>query len=114
MIQITINRTESGKIKTFKMSGHANYANPGEDIVCAGASAVSLGMVNAIEKLTGVAPKAEQGKSGYLKCVFPDNLSDDTDEKVQLLLEAMVLSLQEIEQISGKHIKITFKQQEVE
>lgn len=109
MIRITINRTESGKIRSFTMSGHANFAEHGEDIVCAGASAVSLGMVNAIETLTGVAPVAEQGESGYLKCVFPDNLSVETDEKVQLLLEAMVLSLQEIERFSGKHIKITFK-----
>ncbi|WP_462412368.1 ribosomal-processing cysteine protease Prp [Neobacillus sp. Marseille-QA0830] len=109
MIRITINRTDSGKVQSFTMTGHANFAGHGEDIVCAGVSAVSLGTVNAIETLTGVAADAEQGESGYLKCVYPDNLPDETDEKVQLLLEAMVLSLQEIERVSGKHIKITFK-----
>lgn len=109
MIRIIINRTKSGKIHSFTMNGHANFAEHGEDIVCAGASAVTLGIVNAIETLTGVAPEADQGESGYLKCDFPENLSEETDEKVQLLLEAMVLSLQEIEKVAGKHIKITQK-----
>ena len=109
MIRIVINRTDSGKIYSFTMSGHANFAKHGEDIVCAGASAVTLGTVNAIETLTGVVPEADQGESGYLKCDFPENLSEETDEKVQLLLEAMVLSLKEIEKVAGKHIKITQK-----
>ncbi|NRD75984.1 ribosomal-processing cysteine protease Prp [Bacillus sp. BRMEA1] len=109
MIRITINRTDSGKIHSFTMMGHAEFAEHGEDIVCAGASAVTLGIVNSIEVLTGVAAEADQGESGFLKCVFPENLSVETDEKVQLLLNAMVLSLQEIEKAYGKHIRITFK-----
>lgn len=109
MIRITITRTESGTIQSFTMSGHADFANHGEDIVCAGASAVSFGAVNAIEVLTGVVPDVKQGKGGFLECVFPENLSDATEEKVQLLLEAMVVSLQGIEKEYGKHIKITFK-----
>jgi uncharacterized protein len=109
MIKLVVNRTNTGKIQSFKMSGHANFAEHGEDIVCAGASAVTLGTVNAIETLTGVVADAKQGESGFLECVFPENLSDDTDEKVQLLLEAMILSLQQIEKVAGKHIKITQK-----
>lgn len=109
MINITINRTESGRILSFTMSGHANFAKHGKDIVCAGASAVSFGTVNAIMALTGVTPETEQGKDGFLRCVFPEDKSENTDEKVQLLLEAMVVSLQTIERDYGKHIKITFK-----
>ncbi|MGG1677568.1 ribosomal-processing cysteine protease Prp [Neobacillus sp. NRS-1170] len=109
MIRITINRTDAGTIHSFIMSGHANFAEHGEDIVCAGASAVSFGTVNAIEALTGVTADVKQGNGGFLECVYPENLSDETAEKVQLLLEAMVVSLQGIEKEYGKHIKITFK-----
>jgi len=109
MIRITINRTKAGTIQSFTMSGHADFAEHGEDIVCAGASAVSFGTVNAIEVLTGVAAEAKLGEGGFLECVFPENLSDETSEKVQLLLEAMVVSLQGIEKEYGSHIKITFK-----
>lgn len=109
MIQVTINRLESGLIHAFTLSGHALFANRGQDIVCAGVSAVSFGAVNAVEALTGVEPMIELRKDGFLRCVIPDNLSEDTQKKVQLLLEGMIVSLQTIEKDYGKHIKITFQ-----
>jgi uncharacterized protein YsxB (DUF464 family) len=113
MIQITINRTESGFIQSFEISGHAFFANRGKDIVCAGVSAVSIGAINAVHALTGVTPEIEH-ESGFLRCVVPENLSEDIYEKVQLLLEGMTVSLRTIEEEYGKHIKITFKKWEVE
>ncbi|WP_174729876.1 ribosomal-processing cysteine protease Prp [Mesobacillus harenae] len=110
MIGATINRTKSGQIQSFTISGHAGFADRGSDIVCAGVSAVSFGAVNSVITLTGVNPQIEQGADGFLHCVIPDGLSESAQEKVQLLLEAMVVSLQTIEQDYGKHIKITFKQ----
>jgi len=92
------------------MSGHADFARRGKDLVCAGASAVSFGAVNAIIKLTGVEPAINLGSNGgFLKCDFPDNLPEDIQRKVQLLLEGMVVSLETIEKDYGKHIKINFK-----
>lgn len=109
MIRITINRTESGLIRSFTLSGHADFAEHGQDIVCAGASAVSFGAVNAIEALTGVAAEVEQGNGGFLQCTFPETISEELQEKVQLLLKGMIVSLETIEQSYGEHIKITFK-----
>ena len=92
------------------MSGHADFAKKGSDIVCAGASAVSFGIVNAIMSLTDVEPEIEQGEDGgYLRCVIPENISAESQEKVQLLLKAMLISLQTIERDYGKYIKITLK-----
>ncbi len=102
MIDITITRNENRMIIAFTISGHAFFANSGKDIVCAGVSAVSFGTVNAIEALTGVVPKTNQGKNGFLHCDFQE--FDNRD--VQLLLEAMVVSLKTIELDYGKYIKI--------
>ena len=113
MINITIYRTESGTIQSFEISGHAFFANRGQDIVCAGASAVSVGSINAVHAITGITPEIEQG-DGFLRCVIPENLPEDINEKVQLLLEGMAVSLRTIEEEYGEHIKITFKKQEVE
>ena len=110
MIRATINRTKSGSIQSFTISGHAGYAAHGSDIVCAGVSTISIGTVNSIIGLTGVTPDIEQGADGFLRCEIPDNLPEDTQEKIQLLLEGMVVSLQTMERDYGKHIKITFKQ----
>ena len=112
MIEVTIIRKDSGNIHSFEISGHAFFANRGKDIVCAGVSAVSIGAINAVHALTGVTPEISHG-DGFLRCVLPD-LQDDMNEKVQLLLKGMVVSLQTIEEDYGKYIKITFKKQEVE
>jgi uncharacterized protein YsxB (DUF464 family) len=109
MIKITINRNETGLIQSFTMSGHALFANHGLDIVCAGASAVSFGAINAIHELTGITPEIKQGDEGFLSCGLPDHISKSDQEKIQLLLEGMVISLQTIEEQYGEHIKITFK-----
>ena len=90
------------------MSGHADFAEHGQDLVCAGASAVSFGAVNAIMELTGIEPEIEQGSSGFLKVVFPAGLDEKTDEQVQLLVRGMIVSLKTIEHDYGQYIKITF------
>jgi uncharacterized protein YsxB (DUF464 family) len=109
MIQVTINRLESGLIHEFTLNGHAQFAKRGEDLVCAGVSAVSFGTVNAIEALTGFEPKVEQGNGGFLRCQIPSDLPEETQKKVQLLLEGMIVSLKTIENDYAKHIKITFQ-----
>lgn len=108
MIKVTITRTGTEKINSFEISGHAFYGDPGHDIVCAGVSAVSVGTVNAVHELTGVEPEIET-RNGFLRCVVPENLPEDIHEKVQLLLEGMVVQLRSIEEQYGKNIKITFK-----
>jgi uncharacterized protein len=113
MIEVTIYRNHSGIIQSFVISGHAFFAERGKDIVCAGASAVSVGSINAVHALTGITPEIEQG-DGFLRCTIPENLPKDVHEKIQLLLEGMAVSLQTIEEEYGQNIKITFKDQEVE
>jgi uncharacterized protein YsxB (DUF464 family) len=113
MIEITITRTDSNQIRKFEISGHAFFAKRGKDIVCAGVSAVSVGAINAVHALMGVTPIIDQ-EDGFLRCVIPENLPEDINEKVQLLLEGMVISLQTIEEEYGKNLTITFKKWEVE
>ncbi|MFC5733700.1 ribosomal-processing cysteine protease Prp [Cytobacillus gottheilii] len=114
MIDITIYRNQTGKIQSFAISGHAFFAERGQDIVCAGVSAVSVGAINAVHELTGVTPDISHDPDGLLHCTLPDDLSGDVLDKVQLLLQGMVVSLQSIEETYGQNIRITFKKQEVE
>ncbi|MBO8177521.1 ribosomal-processing cysteine protease Prp [Aeribacillus pallidus] len=109
MIRVAIQQTSDGKIMSFTMKGHANFAEHGQDIVCAGASAVSFGTINAILQLTKIKPRIDQSSDGgYLRFTVPEQLPKDVEEKVQLLLQGMVISLQTIERDYGKYIHITF------
>jgi uncharacterized protein YsxB (DUF464 family) len=110
MIHVEIERTSSGAIASFTMSGHARFAKRGQDIVCAGASAVSFGALNALMALTNVKPHITQGENGgYLRCELPPIEDARTAENVQLLLEAMLVSLQTIEKEYGTYIRIVEK-----
>ncbi|WP_033828303.1 ribosomal-processing cysteine protease Prp [Bacillus andreraoultii] len=110
MIKVTIKQTSDQKIAAFTVEGHANFDKYGSDIVCAGVSAVTFGSLNAVEALTHVVPEIEQGgEGGYLHWQVPNRLPEETEDKVQLLLQGMVVSLQTIEQSYSDYIKITFK-----
>jgi len=107
MIKVTIKRNDQQAIDSFTITGHANFAKKGSDIVCAGVSAVSFGAVNSIISLLSVNPQIEQGADGFLRCTVPQDLEESTKEKVQLLLESMVVSLETIERDYGNYITIS-------
>ncbi|MCD8502866.1 MAG: ribosomal-processing cysteine protease Prp [Bacillaceae bacterium] len=107
MIKVSVTRNQQKQIVSFEMSGHADAGPHGQDIVCAGASAVSFGTVNAIDSLCNVQLDIDMDNDGgFLRCTVPTDLDVQTYEKVQLLLEAMVVSLSSISEQYGKHIKI--------
>ncbi|GAA0355043.1 ribosomal-processing cysteine protease Prp [Bacillus horti] len=98
MIELTIERdTETKQIASFILSGHADYAEAGKDIVCAAVSGISFGTVNAIEHLLNIVLDVEmEEEGGFLHCSVPSDMEDALQEKVQLLLEAMIVSIESI------------------
>ncbi|NEU29762.1 ribosomal-processing cysteine protease Prp [bacterium LRH843] len=107
MITVDIARNDSNDIVSFTMSGHADSGPYGHDLVCAGASAVSIGSVNAIATLLKVELDIQMEENGgFLRCHVPKNLDDVTYGKVQLLLEGMLVSLQSIAEEYSEHIQI--------
>ncbi|MEW9500563.1 ribosomal-processing cysteine protease Prp [Jeotgalibacillus marinus] len=110
MIRVIIERDGNERIQAFQMDGHADYDEHGKDLVCAGASAVSFGTVNALMTLTSIEPVINQASTGgFLRIDLPQTIEEAEDQRAQLLLEGMVVSLQTIEQDYGQFIKITFK-----
>jgi len=108
MINANIYRSNKGLITSFTLSGHAEFDEYGKDIVCAGASAVTFGAVNAVLSLTNIEPQIDQGgDGGFLQVKLPSNLDQSTSDKVQLLLEGMVVSLQTIEREYGQYISVS-------
>jgi hypothetical protein len=91
MIEITVTRRD-GAYTGFQSEGHAGYAEPGEDIVCAAVSVLLTNTVNSIEMLTGDTVGDEEMADGFLRCTFPEGLS----EKGTLLMDSMLLGLNQI------------------
>ncbi|WP_337995011.1 ribosomal-processing cysteine protease Prp [Paenibacillus thermotolerans] len=93
-------------IRGFEVDGHALFANAGQDIVCAGVSAVTVGTVNAAEAVAGVELDAlmEEGK---LHVAVPEKLSEEREKALQIVLESMVVMLESIEDSYGEYIRLT-------
>jgi hypothetical protein len=102
-----IRRKPDGTIAGFRLTGHAGYAEAGRDIVCAGVSAVAIGTVNAAEALLGVRLVDGAPKRGTLEAAVPDGLSGRRGEDLQLLLEAMVHMVRDIESHYGSHVRVS-------
>lgn len=86
----------------FQISGHAGYARYGSDIVCSAVSALSENTVNAIERFTSdQAELTVREKDGFmeyhLKTVSPEST---------LLMNALRLGLESIEESYGKYLEI--------
>ena len=101
MIKVTI-KTKKDKIVLISVEGHANFADFGKDIVCAGVSAVIIGGINAFEKET-------INKQVY--CHVDENIAkikvEDYDSKyLQEKLAVIVKQLASIEDAYPKNVKI--------
>jgi uncharacterized protein YsxB (DUF464 family) len=105
VIKVKIVRSKDGSIRSFTVKGHAFYADPGKDIVCAGVSAITVGTVNAIEALTG-AKLVSRMEDGFLQASVPELPMGSTPEQVQLLLESMVVMLRTIQESYGGYIAV--------
>ncbi|EUJ58522.1 ribosomal-processing cysteine protease Prp [Listeria fleischmannii] len=105
MIQVNI-KWKNEQIVAFTMSGHADFAENGRDLVCAGASSIVFGMIGALEDMEGVPPIFEE-ESGYLFYTVPEKFV--ANGNVQILLNGMVNQLRSLAYSYPDHIKINSK-----
>lgn len=99
MISVVILRNEKGVITGFDSNGHAGYARRGEDIVCAAFSMLVINTINSIEAFTDSDFTCQSSeKDGSIVCRFPSG----TDERAQLLLDAMLLGMESIRDEYGE------------
>ncbi|AMJ40013.1 MULTISPECIES: ribosomal-processing cysteine protease Prp [Anaerotignum] len=96
MIRAIIYRKD-GKICGVELTGHAEYAKSGRDIVCSAVSVLTLNTINAIEQFTEIPFRceADEKNGGFLKVLFP--LEGMADHDTQLLLQTLEMGLSAIE-----------------
>ena len=93
MIHVTIFQNKYKECVGFQTEGHAEYADPGQDIVCAAVSALIITTVNSLDAFT--EEKIEVGEDdGYVSIHFKTN---PNTERGKLLMDSLILGLTEIE-----------------
>lgn len=99
MITVDIYRNSEGYISSFEIRGHSGYAERGQDIVCAGVSAVSQTALLGLEKVLGEIPVVRKGDGTLAVTV-------GHPKKAQVILETMLLGLQDISRGYPRFVRI--------
>lgn len=101
MIRITIFQNEEAQITGFRLNGHAGYAEYGQDIVCAGVSALVINAINSIEQFTDDVYTIDQDEeSGTIEYHLTSSISNESN----LLLNSLFLGLSRIQEEYGQNI----------
>ncbi len=104
------------KIKLFKKSdvyvaiecsGHSGYGKHGEDIVCAALSSIVQSCMLGITKVLGVKANIKRDDNeGYIKLELPKSLSKDLYSKVDILIETLRVSVEDLLTGYSKYISM--------
>lgn len=86
----------------FEISGHSDYADEGEDIVCAAISSAALLTANTITEIIGVDADAKADDDGYLKFV----VSASDAENCKNLFAGLELHLSELSKQYPHNMKV--------
>lgn len=109
MIEAHVVRDSGGRVKAFRITGHAGAGEYGNDIVCAAVSILAWATVNGLRQRLGLKPAVRADKrSGDLECRLPADVPSPLAERAQDLLETMVLALRDVagQQRYRKYVRI--------
>lgn len=97
--------------QSFEIRGHANYAEYGSDIVCAGISTAVIVTINLIDRFTKKYHFFQDEEKGIVTFSF-DMLQEETSEcrkVVQEALDNLVETLQEMQNQYPKNLSINIE-----
>ena len=93
---------------SFEITGHAEYADEGLDIVCAGISATVINSLNLVLKLVNKKAKfSENQEDGYMKLeIIDSNIDSNVRNFLELTIDNMIESLEQISDMYPSHLKV--------
>jgi hypothetical protein len=110
MIQATFFADGNGELRGFLVEGHSGYAPAGEDIICAGVSALVQTASAGLKRFLPVAPRIDDRTKGLgdvsVKLMLPENLADEEKATARVILETMELGMRGIAAGYGKYVEV--------
>lgn len=96
---------------SLEISGHANYAKKGFDIVCSGITVATYTSINLIDKINNKCYVLNvDEKSGYLRFDLNYlNLTKEDIDMIQLIIRNLIDMYEEIKSNYSKYLKIEIK-----
>lgn len=110
MIKVIL-KTREKKLLGFQVSGHAEYADLGEDIVCAAVSVLTYNAINTLEEIIKLKKEIKYTiKENFIELdVNPKELTDHKMHDTQLTLRSFEMGitsvLKEFQETIGLYYK---------
>lgn len=86
------------------ISGHANYAEPGKDIVCAAVSVLVQNLIASTYKLAGYEMKVTE-KNGYISAIKYRDIRNMTEVE-RTLLNSFFIGVEMIAEAYPENVKL--------
>ena len=96
MIRVCLLREKKAPVG-FVMSGHAEKGEPGEDLVCAGVSAIVQTAILGITQVLNLQAAVSIDPEGETRCVLSKDTPPESARQAALLLDTMTAGLRAIE-----------------
>ncbi|NLJ81311.1 MAG: ribosomal-processing cysteine protease Prp [Firmicutes bacterium] len=104
MTKIRFLKDKTG-LKGFEVKDHTGYASYGEDIVCAGISALSQTALLGLQKVLSIKCQVEL-KDGFLYCTLPADLGKTQWEQAQIVLRVLYEGIMAIKAEYGRYVSV--------
>ena len=98
MIHIVAER-HNGYYTALTIQGHAESAEYGQDLVCAGVSSIAFGLCNALSDIAGLETIQAENNMISIRSSEPDDL-------VQVILETGIIQFRTVEMSYADYIDI--------
>lgn len=103
MIKVDLFRNEQGLITSYKVSGHAGFAEEGSDIICSAVSALTQAPLLGLERHLQLKPSyVVNQEDGVLEVALNSAPTDLTEA----ILVTMLYGLQSIERQCPQYVRI--------
>lgn len=103
MVSLEVTRNEQDMITGYRVSGHAGYAEEGEDIICSAVSALTQAPLMGLERHLKLKPTyAVKQKEGILEVA----LNSAPNDLTEAILMTMLLGVESIAKQCPKYVRI--------
>ena len=106
MIRAVFYRDRQGAITRFEITGHAGFADRGEDIVCAAVSALGQAAILGLEEVLDLIPEVDLDEDGRLICRLPRHVPAERREAAQAILETARVGITAIANDYGDYVRV--------
>ena len=108
MLEVTFFRDGHGQFRALSARGHTDFAEHGEDIVCAAVSAILQAARLGLERYAGNAPAAAQAP-GAMDLGW--SAADAGLESVRAIVATAEMAIEEIARRYPEHVRLTISPQ---